>query len=92
MPTFVNIILAMIIHSDKIVRYQQTKTGKKLMRFIILFYAYFMVIYAFTYSTCIWITNFKCNIHFIKIAFIPALVIMGFSIWFTKMGLKNIEN
>lgn len=90
--SFVSIILAIIVHSDKIVRYQQTENGKKLMRFLILSCAYLMVIYTFILSVCIWITNFKCNINFIKIAFIPVLVTMIFSLWLTKKGLESIEN
>mgnify|MGYP007059741914 CR=1 FL=1 len=84
-------MIAIIANSSKIVRYQQTENGKKLMQFIILSYAYLMVIYTFILSLCIWITNFKCNVNFIKIAFIPVLVTLGFSLWSTKMGLKSIE-
>jgi len=89
---FFNIITAMFVNCDKLIRHQQTKNGRDLTRFLILFGAYGSVILSIIYSTCLWITNFNTILHYINLAFFPVIFVLGFSLWFTNMGLKNTPN
>ena len=50
---FFNILIAIIVSGEKLVKFQETKNGKVLMRFLILTCAYLVVILALIYSLCI---------------------------------------